>query len=152
MGQGAKTEPQKRACHFPWQRHSHLGKLGSASPLLARWAVIGRRQKQQRSGLLMKVVGAKAQKTPLEDLPSYTCDLLTTQQTTAMVINLFSTGISCDIKVVTQVFPSLSTSQYLEKESAFFSSQFKAVVVFAMVIIRPDPSRRACSSPSSHQI
>lgn len=113
--------------------------------------MIDQRQWQQSCGLLIKDVGAKAQKTPLEDLPSYTCDLLTTQQTTAKVIS-FSTGISCAIKVVMQVFPSLSTSQYLEKESAFFSSQFKAVVVFAMVIIRPDPSRRACSSPSSHQI
>lgn len=115
MGQGAKTDPQKRACHFPWQHHSLLGKLGYTLPLLARWTVIGRRQWQQSSGLWIKVVGAKAQKTPLEDLLLNNCLLLKTQQTTAKVINLFSTGISCDVKVVMQIFPSLSTSQYLEK-------------------------------------
>lgn len=102
--------------------------------------MIGRRQWQQSSRLLIKVIGAKVQKTPLEDLLLNTCLLLMTHQTTAKVINLFSTGISCDIKVVMQVFSSLSTSQCLGKQIAFFYSQFKAVVVFAM---GPDPSRRA---------
>lgn len=81
MGQGAKTDFQKCACHFPWQPHSLLGKLGSASPQLARWTVTGVRHWQvpaKDNGLLINVGGAKTQKTSLEDVLLNTCVLLTT--------------------------------------------------------------------------